>query len=75
MKKTNIHEAKSNLSKLLELAESGEEVIICRAGKPVAKLIRFDKELTPRTPGDWKNKIKAEDDFDKLPKDFMRYFK
>ena len=36
----NIHEAKSNLSKLVELAEQGEEVVIARAGKPAVKLVR-----------------------------------
>jgi prevent-host-death family protein len=37
----NVHEAKTHLSKLLERVESGEEVVIARSGRPVAKLIRF----------------------------------
>jgi prevent-host-death family protein len=35
----NMHEAKSNLSKLIERVEAGEEIIICRAGRPTAKLV------------------------------------
>ncbi len=45
MKKNfNIHEAKTNFSKLIEVAEAGGEIIIARAGKPVAKLIKYDAE-------------------------------
>ena len=39
MKKANLHEAKTHLSKLVDLALKGEEVVICKAGKPVAKLV------------------------------------
>ena len=41
MVKSNIHEAKSNLSRLIELAVAGEEVIISKAGKPVARLVPY----------------------------------
>ena len=43
----NIHEAKTHLSKLIEQAEHGEEVVIARAGKPVVKLVKVESE--PRT--------------------------
>lgn len=75
MKKANLHEAKTNLSKLIELVIQGEEVIICKAGNPVAKLIAFRPKKEKRKPGIWKGKVKIEKDFDKLPADFMRYFK
>ena len=71
---SNIHEAKSNLSKLIEKVEHGEEVIIARSGKPVAKLIPYQTNQTPRTGGQWKGKVKIAADFDKLPKDIAEAF-
>jgi len=61
----NIHEAKTHFSKLLELVMSGEEVIIAKAGKPVARLLPFSAEDTsPRIPGLDKGKVKIMPDFD-----------
>lgn len=77
MKKANLHEAKTHLSKLVELVEQGEVVVICRAGQPVAKLtsIKNKKDIKkPRKPGAWKGKVKIADDFDELPNDFMKHF-
>lgn len=48
MKTVNIHEAKTNLSKLLQLVEQGEPFVIARAGKPLAKVEAYQKELSPR---------------------------
>ena len=75
MKKTNVHEAKTNLSKLVELVAQGEEVIICKAGHPVAKLVAIDTHKKTRKPGDWAGKVKIKKDFDTLPTKFMEYFK
>ncbi len=75
MKKANLHEAKTNLSKLVDLVSQGEEVIICKAGHPVAKLIAFHPPKKERRPGAWKNKVSIKKDFDILPPDFMRNFK
>ena len=75
MKKTNLHEAKTNLSKLVELAIQGEEVIICKAGNPVARLVPIHRKKKTRRPGIWAGKITIEEDFDVLPREFMRYFK
>ena len=47
----NIHEAKTHLSRLLNRVISGEEVIISKAGKPLAKLVPFDKPRKKRIPG------------------------
>lgn len=74
-KKANLHEAKTNLSKLVELAIKGEEVIICKAGQPVAKLISFRPKKEKRTPGIWQGKVTMKEDFDELPESFMRHFK
>lgn len=67
----NVHEAKTNLSKLLDAAQSGEEVIIARAGKPVARLVAI--ELPKRVPGIAKGLWKFDDDaFDPLPEEEQR---
>ena len=47
----NIHQAKSTLSKLVERVESGEEIVIARAGKPVARLVPYRVSPPDRTPG------------------------
>ena len=71
MIEVNIHEAKTQLSKLLEAAESGEEVIIARAGKPVARLVAI---ATPRrVPGTMKGVFEIGDAFfEPLPEEELR---
>jgi len=66
MQITNISEAKSTLSKLIEKVLNGEEIIIGKAGRPVAKLIPFDLNTEPRKlgAGNWKGEIWIADDFD-----------
>lgn len=75
MKKTNLHEAKTNLSKLIELVSQGEEVIICKSGLPVARLIKFQPKKKARVPGAWAGKATISDDFDEMPAELMEYFK
>ncbi len=70
----NIHQAKSQLSKLIEQAERGEEVIIAKAGKPVAKLVPYQGLARERKGGQWRGKIKIKPGFDKLPKDIAAAF-
>ena len=72
---TNIHEAKTRFSQLIKQAQAGEEVIIAKAGAPVAKLIRYDENDVPRRPGFWRGKVKIADDFDELPEAFTAFFK
>jgi prevent-host-death family protein len=68
----NIFQAKTQLSKLVELAEKGEDVIIARAGKPVARLTRLETVKKPIQYGLLKDKIWIADDFDDpLPEDFL----
>ena len=74
MQITNIHEAKCHLSKLVELAFKGEEVIICKAGKPMAKLIGYQTEDNPRKPGYWSGKVHISEDFDELPESIAAAF-
>lgn len=51
MKTLNIHEAKTQLSKLLEEVNAGESIVIAKAGKPIAKLVPFSSTKTERTGG------------------------
>jgi prevent-host-death family protein len=61
----NVHEAKTHFSKLLERVMSGEEVVIAKAGKPVARLLPFVAEdASPRVPGIDKGKVIIQPDFD-----------
>ena len=75
MKISNIHEAKSQLSKLIESALAGEEIIIAKAGKPLVRLIPYKENKKPRTPGGWEGKVMMSDDFDdELPADILAGF-
>lgn len=65
-----VHEAKTNLSKLLRKAARGEEVIIARGKTPVAKLVALSTEKKKRVPGRFKGKIwYSEDAFEPMSKD------
>lgn len=70
----NIHEAKSQLSKLIEQAELGKEVIIVKAGKPVVKLVPYQSIAGKRKGGQWQGKIKIKPGFGKLPNDIAAAF-
>lgn len=63
----NIHEAKSQLSRLIQQASDGQDVVIARAGKPVACLTAYHPAGTTRKPGRWRNRVEIADDFDSLP--------
>lgn len=72
----NIHEAKTNFSKLVQRAANGEEIIIGRAGVPVARLAPLRPPAVDRTPGAWRGKVALADDFDdELPGDIGAAFR
>jgi len=62
--KINIHQAKTHLSRLIEDVVSGNEVLIARGGRPVARLVPLRRDETPRRPGMLKGKLRISDDFD-----------
>ena len=67
-----VHEAKTNLSKLVEEAEAGEEVVLARAGKPVVRLVPVHP-VRKRKLGQWKGKVRMSEDFDApLPEGVLR---
>lgn len=70
----NMHQAKTNLSQLVELVTKGQEVIIAKAGKPVAKIVPYKKDVKPRQPGLLKDKIVIPDDFDEEDEEINKLF-
>ena len=60
----NLYEAKTALSQLVDRAAAGEEIIIAKAGRPLARLVPFDRPERRRTPGGWAGKARIADDFD-----------
>jgi prevent-host-death family protein len=72
----NIYEAKTNLSKLVERAAAGEEIVIARAGRPRARLVPLAAHrVAPRQPGGWEGEAWIADDFDDpLPPEILKGF-
>jgi len=64
METINIHQAKTQLSKLIERANAGEEIVIAKAGRPVARLVPVTRDVEPRKPGLLKGRIRIGRDFD-----------
>jgi prevent-host-death family protein len=71
----NVYEAKTHLSQLLDRAAAGEEIVIARAGRPVARLVALSEASSRRrTPGGWRGKVRVSSDFDELPDDIEAAF-
>ena len=70
----NIYDAKTQLSRLVDRAAAGEEIIIARSGRPVAKLVPLDPRRKPRVLGRYAGQIRMADDFDELPDDVQAAF-
>ena len=63
----NIHEAKTHLSRLVDRAAAGEEIVIGRAGHPLVRMIPYVKSAEPRVPGSMAGRIAIPPDFDETP--------
>ena len=75
MVEVNVHEAKTHLSRLLARVATGEEVLISRAGRPVARLVPVEKARRRRVPGRDRGKGWIADDFDApLPRHVLALF-
>jgi prevent-host-death family protein len=71
----NLYDAKTQLSKLVDRAAAGEEIVIAKAGKPKARLVPLEKRRARRRPGVWKGKVWIAKDFDApLPPDLLAAF-
>ncbi|MFM0213132.1 type II toxin-antitoxin system Phd/YefM family antitoxin [Paraburkholderia sediminicola] len=75
MQTVNIHEAKTQFSRLVDAAASGEEIVIAKAGKPAARLVPMERAKVTRRFGGLKGKVRIADDFDApLPDDVIATF-
>ena len=75
MRVTNIREAKTHLSQFVERMAAGEEIIIGKAGKPVARLVPYQEpKPAKRNPGAWKGKVWISPDFDKVDREIEALF-
>ena len=69
-----MHEAKSQLSRLAELARQGEEVVICRAGEPYLRLEPYRERVKERKPGGLEGQIWMSPDFDEEDEELIEAF-
>jgi prevent-host-death family protein len=75
MTQVNIHQAKTQFSRLVDLAAGGEEVIIAKSGKPVARLVPYAPKGVVRRPGSMRGKIRIKKNFDEpLTKELLAAF-
>ncbi len=71
----NIHEAKTHLSRIVDEAAAGAEIVIAKAGKPMARLSPIGASIKPKKLGQWKGRIKVPDDFNAaLDEEILRQF-
>ena len=76
MVRVGMHEAKSQLSRLVDLAERGEEVVIQRSGRPVARLVAVQRRRpVAEAFGVLRGEIELADDFDELPAEIVEHFR
>jgi len=75
MATVNVHDAKTHFSRLLTRVESGEEIIIAKAGKPVARIVPLSGQTQLRVPGTAKGRIVIKKDFfEPLPEEVLKNF-
>lgn len=75
MAKFGMHEAKTKLSRLVERAEAGEEIVIARNGEPAVRLVPVSStSALAEIRGAWRGRVRIADDFDELPEDIARSF-
>ena len=71
----NLYEAKSSLSRLVDRAAGGEEIIIAKSGKPLARLGPLRQSVAQRKPGGWEGRVYISEDFDEpLPPEILAAF-
>ena len=75
MSQVDIHQAKTHLSRLVEIAASGQEIVIAKAGKPIARLVPYVAKGKVRGPGQLRGRLRIKKSFDQpLPKDLLASF-
>jgi prevent-host-death family protein len=71
----NVDEAKTHLSKLIDRAMAGEDIVIARAGKPMVRFVPVAAQPARRTPGSPRGQIRMSPDFDELPEQLAAAFR
>jgi len=71
----NMHEAKTHLSRLVRRVADGEEIIIGKAGVPIAKLVPYMERAGDREPGIWRGRVRIAPDFDEVPEELATAFR
>ena len=74
MEVTNIHQAKTHLSRLIERALAGEEIVIAKAGKPAVRLVPYQQSKPQRKPGGWEGQVWISPDFDEPDPEIEKMF-
>ena len=74
MTQVNIHEAKTRLSELLERVQNGEEIIIAKAGKPIARLAQLEQIIKKRQPGRLAGRLQINGDFAAADAEIQKMF-
>jgi prevent-host-death family protein len=69
-----MHEAKTTLSRLVEQAIRGDEIVVSKSGRPLVRLVPIERPKKARRPGRWKGRISIARDFDALPKEILDAF-
>ena len=70
----DVSEAETQLSELLDRVASGDEIVLAKAGKPLARLVPYGRPRQPRTPGRLAGKIWIAPDFDETPEEIIAAF-
>jgi prevent-host-death family protein len=71
----NVHQAKTHLSRLLDRVEAGEEIMIGRAGRPIARLVPYQPSSQARQPGACRGRVQIAEDFDELQEELAATFR
>ncbi|MDN5872415.1 MAG: type II toxin-antitoxin system Phd/YefM family antitoxin [Nitrococcus sp.] len=74
-RQVNIYDARMHFSRLIQEAAAGEEIVIAKSGKPVAKLVPYRSQRTARQPGAWRGRVRVSADFDTLPEELEAAFR
>lgn len=74
MKVVNIQEAKTHLSRLVEEAAEGEEIVIAKAGRPYVRLVSCLPDKAPRSLGGWEGRVRIAEDFDETTDELVALF-
>lgn len=70
----NVHEAKTHLSRLLDRVAGGEEIVLGKSGRPLARLVPYRATREPRKPGQLRGQIQIASDFDETPTEVLDAF-